>query len=234
MNRSERPPTVGYVVSTWPRLSQTFVLREILALERLGVPVRIFSTKDPDGEPIHGDVAQVRAGVTYLTLRRHWKQVDRPADLAKLKIAKADHGFFLAQRYVENAGFDIKLYVAGTEVYADAKKSPLHPDVDVKQRLLPLTPALRELALRTGKIFGLDMYGLDVLETSHGPVVVDINDFPSFSNVQGATTLLTGYVLQLASRTALGWAARPGRTRGRRKPLTAAVLHRLITARAVR
>jgi hypothetical protein len=74
MNRSERPPTVGYVVSTWPRLSQTFVLREILAVERLGVPVRIFSTKDPDGEPIHGDVAQVRAGVTYLTLRRHWKQ----------------------------------------------------------------------------------------------------------------------------------------------------------------
>ena len=234
MNRSERPPTVGYVVSTWPRLSQTFVLREILAVERLGVPVRIFSTKDPDGEPIHGDVAQVRAGVTYLTLRRHWKQVDRPADLAKLEFTKPDHSFFLAQRYVENTGFDIKLYVAGTEVYAVARKSPLHPDVGVKQRLLPLTPALRELALRTGKIFGLDIYGLDVLETSHGPVVVDINDFPSFSNVQGATTLLTAYVLQLASRTALGWAARPGPTRGQRKPLTAAVLHRLITARAVR
>ena len=57
MTRSERLPTVGYVVSTWPRLSQTFVLREILAVERLGVPVRIFSAKDPDGEPSHGDVA---------------------------------------------------------------------------------------------------------------------------------------------------------------------------------
>ena len=55
MTRSERLPTVGYVVSTWPRLSQTFVLREILAVERLGVPVRIFSAKDPDGEPSHGD-----------------------------------------------------------------------------------------------------------------------------------------------------------------------------------
>ena len=73
MNRSERPPTVGYVVSRWPRLSQTFVLREILAAERLGVPVRIFSTKDPDGEPSHGDVAHVRATVTYLSLRRHGK-----------------------------------------------------------------------------------------------------------------------------------------------------------------
>jgi hypothetical protein len=179
-------------------------------------------------------VAQVRAGVTYLTLRRHWKQVDRPADLAKLKIAKADHGFFLAQRYVENAGFDIKLYVAGTEVYAVAKKSPLHPDVDVKQRLLPLTPALRELALRTGRIFGLHIYGLDVVETSHGFVVLDINDFPSFTNVPGATTLLTNYVLHLASRPAPRPAAHHARIRPRRKPLSAAPLHRLSPARSVR
>jgi hypothetical protein len=85
MAGSERSPTVGYVVSTWPRLSQTFVLREILAVERLGVPVRIFSTKDPDGEPIHGDVAQVRAGVTYLSPRRHWK----PALRANLRLVRA-------------------------------------------------------------------------------------------------------------------------------------------------
>src|SRR5919204_5625352 len=85
MAESEKLPTVGYVVSTWPRLSQTFVLREILAVERLGVPVRIFSTKDPDGEPIHGDVAQVRAGVTYLSLRRHWK----PALRANLRLVRA-------------------------------------------------------------------------------------------------------------------------------------------------
>jgi glycosyltransferase involved in cell wall biosynthesis len=77
MAGSEKPPTVGYVVSTWPRLSQTFVLHEILAVERLGVPVRIFSAKDPRREPIHGDVAQVLAGVTYLSLRRHWKQALR-------------------------------------------------------------------------------------------------------------------------------------------------------------
>src|SRR5919202_5876348 len=84
MAGSERPRTVGYVVSTWPRLSQTFVLREILAVERLGVSVRIFSTKDPDGEPIHGDVAQVHAEVIYLTLRGHWK----PALWANLRLVR--------------------------------------------------------------------------------------------------------------------------------------------------
>ncbi len=71
----EIDPTVGYIVTTWPRLSQTFVLNEVLALERSGVPLRIFSVKTPGGEPIHGDVAQVRARVSYLSFRRNWKSV---------------------------------------------------------------------------------------------------------------------------------------------------------------
>src|SRR5437867_3894865 len=73
----DRNSTVGYVVSAWPRLSQTFVLTEIVALERLGLPLRIFSVKDPGEEPVHADVAQVRAKVTYLSLARHWKTIAR-------------------------------------------------------------------------------------------------------------------------------------------------------------
>ena len=60
-------------MSTWPRLSATFILNEVIAVERSGGSLRIFSIKDPDGEPIHARVAQVRARVTYLSLRRHWK-----------------------------------------------------------------------------------------------------------------------------------------------------------------
>ena len=67
---SEHRTSVGYVVSTWPRLSQTFVLNEVLALEQRGVQVRIFSTKDPGGEPTHAKLANVRAPVTYLSFRR--------------------------------------------------------------------------------------------------------------------------------------------------------------------
>jgi hypothetical protein len=48
---STGPAAVAYVVSTWPRLWQTFVVREILAVDRLGVPVRIGSTKDPVASP---------------------------------------------------------------------------------------------------------------------------------------------------------------------------------------
>jgi len=76
--------TVGYVVSTWPRLSQTFVLTEVMALERSGVPLRIFSVKDPGGEPIHANVALVRAEVTYLSFQRGWKRIVR----ANLRLAR--------------------------------------------------------------------------------------------------------------------------------------------------
>jgi glycosyltransferase involved in cell wall biosynthesis len=68
-------PRVGYVVNSWPRLSQTFILNEVLSLERRGVSLRIFSLKKPKGEPIHASVAQVRAEVTYLALRPSWKRV---------------------------------------------------------------------------------------------------------------------------------------------------------------
>jgi glycosyltransferase involved in cell wall biosynthesis len=67
--------TIGMIVSTWPRLSQTFVLREVLGLERLGLRVRIFSIKVPTGEPVHAEVAQVRAPVTYLAFRGSWRPI---------------------------------------------------------------------------------------------------------------------------------------------------------------
>src|SRR2546425_1647288 len=87
----EQKPTIGYVVSTWPRLSQTFVLNEILALERRGLPVRIFSIKDPRGEPVHAKLAKVRAPVAYLSFRRH----GRPILLANLRIARDLAGRYL-------------------------------------------------------------------------------------------------------------------------------------------
>ena len=130
-------------------------------------------------------------------------RVDTPADLEALHIAEAGNSFFLAQRYIENTGFDVKLYVAGKEVYAVAKRSPLHPDVKVRKRLIPVTVELRVLALQVGQLFGLDIYGLDVVETTHGPVIVDINDFPSFGHVPGAVSFVSTYILHVAGRAQL-------------------------------
>jgi ribosomal protein S6--L-glutamate ligase len=130
--------------------------------------------------------------------------IDSPADLAKLQLVETNARFFLAQQYVENRGFDIKLYVVGTEVFAVAKRSPLHPEVRVDKRLIPITLELRNLGLLVGRLFGLDIYGLDVVETREGPMVVDINDFPSFGQVPHAVSLVSWEIVQIASRRISG------------------------------
>jgi ribosomal protein S6--L-glutamate ligase len=122
-----------------------------------------------------------------------------PNDITALEEAETSDSFFLAQRYAENTGFDMKVYVTGSEVYAAvAKKSPLHPDME--QHFIPLTPQIRKLAVQVGKLFGLDIYGLDVVETPTGPAIVDINDFPSFGGVPRAVVRVSEYVLHAAKR----------------------------------
>ena len=131
---------------------------------------------------------------------RHIYRLNSPADLATLRIAETNGCFFLAQRYADNAGYDIKLYVIGKDVYSVVRKSPLHPEVKVEEQLVPLRPAWRKLARRVGEIFGLDIYGVDVVETSTGPAVIDINDFPSFGHVPGAVSHVANYILHIAAR----------------------------------
>ncbi|MDQ2717838.1 MAG: hypothetical protein M3Z08_23330 [Chloroflexota bacterium] len=141
--------------------------------------------------------------------------LNSPADLAVLEIAEANDSFFLAQRYAENTGFDIKLYVTGSEVFAVAKKSPLHPEV--QEGLIPLRPELRKLALQIGKLFGLVIYGVDVVETTRGLAIVDINDFPSFGLVPRAVARIAEYILHTTKHAELQREARLARLEQRRQ-----------------
>jgi ribosomal protein S6--L-glutamate ligase len=126
--------------------------------------------------------------------------IDSPSSLEKLEFDTATSNFWLAQHYEANIGFDTKLYVAGTQVFAVAKRSPLHPEIDVEKQPVEVSPHLRALALEVGRLFGLDIYGLDVVETDKGPMVVDINDFPSFGNVPEAEKLIAACVIETALR----------------------------------
>jgi ribosomal protein S6--L-glutamate ligase len=143
-------------------------------------------------------------------------RLNSSADLAALQIAETSDSFFLAQRYEENTGFDIKVYVTGKEVYAAvAKKSPLHATIE--ERFVPLTPQIRRLVLQAGKLFGLDIYGVDVVETPHGPAILDINDFPSFAKVPRAVPRIAEYVLHAARRAEILRDKHQQRSRQRRQ-----------------
>jgi len=72
--------SIAYIVKAWPRLSETFILNEIISLEQRGVHISIFSVREADAGPSHPKVSQVRAKITCLAFRTRWKQAV-PANL---------------------------------------------------------------------------------------------------------------------------------------------------------
>ena len=60
---------VGYVSKMFPRLSETFILNEILELERQGLSLRVFSMKRPTEPVVHEHTNAVRASISYLPER---------------------------------------------------------------------------------------------------------------------------------------------------------------------
>ncbi|HSH00738.1 MAG TPA: glycosyltransferase family 4 protein, partial [candidate division Zixibacteria bacterium] len=59
-------PHIGYVLKRFPRLSETFVLNEMLQLERLGANVTVFAMKPAREAKTHELLSQLRADVVYL------------------------------------------------------------------------------------------------------------------------------------------------------------------------
>ncbi|OBS10545.1 glycosyltransferase family 4 protein [Acidihalobacter prosperus] len=57
---------IGYILKRYPRLSETFILNEIRALERLGTRLTLFSLLRPEETHFHPTVNEVRSPVHYL------------------------------------------------------------------------------------------------------------------------------------------------------------------------
>lgn len=75
---------VLYVLKRFPRLSETFVLRELLELEAQGERILIDALLPPEDGPRHGDLAALRAQVRYLP--RHPRLRHPPVAAAHLRV----------------------------------------------------------------------------------------------------------------------------------------------------
>ena len=66
---SSRPfSRIGYVVRRYPRYSETFIVREILAHEEAGADIEIFALRPPNDTHFQDLIARVRSPVTYVYL----------------------------------------------------------------------------------------------------------------------------------------------------------------------
>ncbi|GAA4879949.1 hypothetical protein [Kitasatospora terrestris] len=125
--------------------------------------------------------------------------VERPEELALLAGLVDGEGLLIAQPYVPNAGLDLKVYCAGGELFATERTSPLHPHHPHRERPVALGAEVAAVAAQVGEVFGLDLYGVDILLGPDGPVVVDVNDFPSFRQVPDAVSTVARTVVRLAT-----------------------------------
>ena len=61
---------VGYVLKKFPRNSETFILNEILALQRHGADVTVFSLNRPDDGVYHRGLSELKRPVVYMLGRK--------------------------------------------------------------------------------------------------------------------------------------------------------------------
>ncbi|MYT31942.1 MULTISPECIES: hypothetical protein [unclassified Streptomyces] len=128
-------------------------------------------------------------------------RVDTAAELAELAAAWREEPV-IVQEFTANSGWDLKLWFVGGQPFAARRRSELAPGG--RGPNLPLPPAALpaawiEGALHVGEVFGLEVYGVDVLDAGAGaPLIVDINAFPGIRGQVGAPEALAALALRRA------------------------------------
>ncbi len=88
------PLRAAYVLKMFPRLSETFVLNEILELERQGSLLSVFSLRKPDNGRFHPALGELRAKVEYAPewkLSSLWSSLRGSPLLAPRRRARLGH-----------------------------------------------------------------------------------------------------------------------------------------------
>jgi ribosomal protein S6--L-glutamate ligase len=109
-----------------------------------------------------------------------------------------------AQRYHPHDGWDRKIYVIGGELFGVKRIFPRRTEADRYGEPFMLTPELRDIAVRCGQAFGIDLYGVDIIESEGQPYVVDMCSIPGFKGVPDAVPLLARYLYEAAERSVRG------------------------------
>ena len=100
---------------------------------------------------------------------------------------------FLIQEYIETGGSDIRAFVVGDKVVASMmrtsedgdKRSNIH--AGGKGHSIKLDPETEAAAVKTAKAVGCGICGVDILLSSMGPKVIELNLSPSLQGITAAT-----------------------------------------------
>ncbi len=201
---------------------------QLLARKGIGMPVTGFAHNPDDIDDLLKIVNGAPLVIKLLEGTQGIGVVLAETQKAAESVVQAFMGLkanIMVQEFIKEAGgADIRCLVVGGKVVASMKRqgpegefrSNLHRGGNAS--LIRLTPEERSTAVRAASIMGLEVCGVDLLRSNHGPVVMEVNSSPGLEGIEGASGKdVAGLIIQHMEKrvTALKDSTSRSRTRGK-------------------
>jgi len=170
---------------------------QLLARKGIGLPVTVFAHKTSDASEVLDLIGGAPVVIKLLEGTQGIGVVLGETQKGAESIIQAFGGVntnILVQEFIKEAeGEDIRCLVVGSKVVAAMLRkgregdfrSNLHRGGSAQP--VKITPAERSTALSAAKAMGLNVCGVDMLRSNHGPVVMEVNSSPGLEGVETAT-----------------------------------------------
>jgi len=170
---------------------------QLLSRKGIGLPRTGFASKPDDVKDLIKNVGGAPLVVKLLEGTQGIGVVLADTDRAAESIIEAFMGLranILVQEFIEEAGgADFRCFVVGTKVVAVMKRqgaegefrSNLHRGGTAQ--LVRISKEMRATAVNAAKAMGLNVCGVDILESRNGPVVMEVNSSPGLEGIESAT-----------------------------------------------
>ena len=186
---------------------------QLLARKGIGLPVTVFAHKTSNAEEVIKLVGGPPVIVKLLEGTQGIGVILGETERAAESIIQAFGGVntnILVQEFIKEAGGeDIRCLVVGGKVVASMKRkgkegefrSNLHRGGSAEK--VKITPAERSTAISAAKAMGLNVCGVDMLRSNHGPVVMEVNSSPGLEGVETATGVdVAGLIIEFIEKNA--------------------------------
>ena len=194
---------------------------QLLSRKGIGLPITGFAHKPDDIQDLLKMVGGAPAVIKLLEGTQGIGVVLAENQKAAESVIEAFMGLkanILVQEFIKEAGgADMRCFIVGDKVVAAMKRqakegefrSNLHRGGAAS--LIKITPEERSTAVRAARVMGLNVAGVDVLRSNHGPVVMEVNSSPGLEGIETATGKdVAGMIMEFIEKN-----ARPHRTKTR-------------------
>jgi ribosomal protein S6--L-glutamate ligase len=170
---------------------------QLLSRKGIGLPRTGFANKPDNIQDVIKNVGGAPVVIKLLEGTQGIGVVLAETNKAAESVIEAFMGLkanILVQEFIKEAGgADIRCFVVGNRVVAAMKRqaeegefrSNLHRGGTAQ--LVRLTKEERLTAINAAKAMGLNLCGVDILQSNHGPVVMEVNSSPGLEGIEAAT-----------------------------------------------